>query len=53
LAASHFGERAVFGWCFGVLIGGLAQLAIQLPSLWNIGFNFTAGLTFVIRVCAP
>jgi putative peptidoglycan lipid II flippase len=36
----HFGERAVFGWCFGVLIGGLAQLAIQLPSLWKVGFNF-------------
>jgi putative peptidoglycan lipid II flippase len=36
----HFGQPAVFGWCFGVLIGGLAQLAIQLPSLWKLGFAF-------------
>ena len=42
----HFGERAVFGWCFGVLIGGLAQLAIQLPSLWQAGFNFAGKLNF-------
>jgi putative peptidoglycan lipid II flippase len=42
----HFGERAVFGWCFGVLIGGLAQLAIQLPSLWHAGFNFSGKLNF-------
>ncbi|MCE0522688.1 MAG: murein biosynthesis integral membrane protein MurJ [Methylacidiphilales bacterium] len=42
----HFGEKAVFGWCFGVLLGGLAQLAIQLPSLWHVGFNFTGKLNF-------
>jgi putative peptidoglycan lipid II flippase len=42
----HFGERAVFGWCFGVLLGGLAQLAIQLPSLWHVGFNFAGKLNF-------
>jgi putative peptidoglycan lipid II flippase len=42
----HFGEPAIFGWCFGVLIGGLAQLAIQLPSLWAVGFNFAGKLNF-------
>jgi putative peptidoglycan lipid II flippase len=42
----HFGERAVFGWCFGVLLGGLAQLAMQLPSLWKAGFNFSGTLNF-------
>ena len=36
----HFGERAVYGWCLGVLIGGLAQLGIQLPSLWRLGFRY-------------
>jgi putative peptidoglycan lipid II flippase len=36
----HFGEPAIYGWCFGVLIGGLAQLAIQVPSLWKLGFRF-------------
>jgi putative peptidoglycan lipid II flippase len=42
----HFGEKAMFGWCFGVLLGGVAQLAIQLPSLWKIGFNFAGSLNF-------
>jgi putative peptidoglycan lipid II flippase len=42
----QFGERAVFGWCFGVLLGGLAQLAVQLPSLWGLGFRFRWKLDF-------
>lgn len=42
----HFGEKAIFGWCFGVLLGGLAQLGIQLPPLWKIGFNFAGSLNF-------
>jgi len=42
----HFGEGAIFGWSFGVLIGGLAQLGMQLPSLWQVGFNFRGGLNF-------
>ena len=42
----HFGERAIFGWCFGVLLGGLAQLAMQLPSLWKLGFRYKWQLDF-------
>ena len=42
----HFGERAIFGWSFGVLLGGLAQLGMQLPSLWQVGFNFRGKLNF-------
>ena len=42
----HFGGPAIIGWCFGVLIGGLAQLAIQLPSLWKVGFNLVGKLNF-------
>jgi len=42
----HFGERAIIGWCFGVLLGGLAQLAMQLPALWRVGFNFSGKLNF-------
>jgi len=42
----QFGGPAIFGWCFGVLLGGLAQLAIQLPSLWQVGFNFAGKLNF-------
>ena len=42
----HFGEKAVYAWCFGVLLGGLAQLAVQLPSLWGLGFRFKWELDF-------
>jgi putative peptidoglycan lipid II flippase len=42
----HFGEKAVFAWCIGVLLGGLAQLGIQLPSLWNLGFRYKWALDF-------
>jgi putative peptidoglycan lipid II flippase len=42
----HFGERAAYGWCVGVLIGGLAQLAIQLPPLWGLGFRYKWKLDF-------
>jgi putative peptidoglycan lipid II flippase len=35
----HFGERAVYGVAMGVLIGGLAQIGIQLPSLRRLGFK--------------
>jgi putative peptidoglycan lipid II flippase len=33
-------ERPIFGMAAGVLLGGLGQLAIQLPSLRRIGFRF-------------
>jgi putative peptidoglycan lipid II flippase len=42
----HFGEPAIFGWCVGVLMGGLAQLGIQLPSLWKLGFRYRWNLDF-------
>lgn len=35
-----FGERAMYGVTIGVLMGGLAQLAMQLPSLYRLGFRF-------------
>jgi putative peptidoglycan lipid II flippase len=35
-----FTERALFGVSLGVLLGGLAQMAMQLPSLWRLGFRF-------------
>ena len=33
-------ERPIFGMAFGVLLGGLGQLAIQLPDLRKVGFRF-------------
>ena len=35
-----FTERALFGVSVGVLMGGLAQLGMQLPSLFGLGFRF-------------
>ena len=35
-----FDERALYGVCLGVLLGGVAQLAVQLPSLYRLGFRF-------------
>lgn len=36
----HFGQRALYGVSLGVLLGGLAQLCMQLPALWGNGFRF-------------
>lgn len=42
----NFGQPAIFGWCVGVLMGGLAQFGMQLPSLWKLGFRFRWKLDF-------
>jgi putative peptidoglycan lipid II flippase len=36
----QFGIPSVYGVCVGVLLGGLAQLGMQLPSLFGLGFRF-------------
>jgi putative peptidoglycan lipid II flippase len=36
----HFGERSLVGLSLGTLLGGLLQLAVQLPSLHQAGFRF-------------
>jgi putative peptidoglycan lipid II flippase len=35
-----FTQRALYGVSLGVLLGGVAQLAMQAPSLWRLGFRF-------------
>ena len=35
-----FGERALTGLAIGTLVGGFLQLAVQLPSLRNVGYSF-------------
>lgn len=37
-------EKGLTGFAIGTLIGGVMQLAVQLPSLWRVGFRF--GLDF-------
>lgn len=33
------GRWVAIGWSIGTVAGGLAQLGIQLPSLWRLGFR--------------
>ena len=35
-----FGPRALIGLALGTLIGGFLQLAVQIPSLFKVGFVF-------------
>jgi len=42
----HFGESALYGAALGVLLGGMAQLAVQLPAMWRQGFTFTWKVDF-------
>jgi putative peptidoglycan lipid II flippase len=38
---SHtFGQWAMIGFSIGTLLGGLAQLGVQLPALWKTGYRF-------------
>ena len=39
----HFGPRALLGLALGTLVGGVLQLAVQLPALRREGFVFQAG----------
>ncbi len=33
------GRWVAIGWSIGTVLGGLAQLGVQLPSLWRVGFR--------------
>lgn len=53
-------QWAIIGMAIGTLAGGAAQLLIQVPSLWKVGFRFGLGLSFrdegvrrVMRLMAP
>lgn len=43
---SDAAQWAIIGMAFGTLIGGAAQLLIQLPSLLKVGFRFSPILNF-------
>ncbi|RYD30367.1 MAG: murein biosynthesis integral membrane protein MurJ [Verrucomicrobiaceae bacterium] len=36
----HLGPRAMIGFSIGTLLGGLAQLGVQLPALFREGYRF-------------
>jgi putative peptidoglycan lipid II flippase len=56
----HFGQPAIVGMAFGTLIGGILQLAIQLPSLAGTGFRYRPflklsdpGLVRILKLMVP
>ncbi len=53
-------ERAMIAFSIGTLIGGAAQLLIQVPSLWKVGFRYAPifdwrdeGFRQVLKLLAP
>jgi putative peptidoglycan lipid II flippase len=57
---SDAAQWAIIGMSIGTLAGGAAQLLIQVPSLYRVGFRFSLGLSFrdegvrrVMRLMAP
>jgi putative peptidoglycan lipid II flippase len=57
---SDAAQWAIIGMAIGTLIGGAAQLLIQLPSLRKVGFRFSLNLNFrdegvrrVMRLMGP
>ena len=57
---SDAAQWAIIGMSIGVLIGGAAQILIQLPSLHKVGFRFSLALNFkdegvrkVMRLMGP
>ena len=43
-----FGPKALYGFAIGVVLGGVAQIGVQLPRLWKHGFrpHWDMGLTW-------
>jgi putative peptidoglycan lipid II flippase len=37
-------DPPIMGMALGVLLGGFGQMAIQIPSLWKIGFRYKLGI---------
>ena len=55
-----FGWKAMLGFCIGTLLGGLAQLGVQLPSLRKLGYRFKfsrdwsdPGVRRILRLMGP
>lgn len=55
-----FGWQAMIGFSIGTLLGGLAQLSVQLPSLWKLGYRFQfiwdrgdAGVQRILKLMWP
>ena len=60
LLAPRFGVEPIVGMAWGALVGGLLQLAVQLPLLWRVGFKLwwvldfkDPGLQRIIKLMLP
>jgi putative peptidoglycan lipid II flippase len=60
LAAPKFGIAPIVGMAWGTLVGGLLQLAVQVPLLWRVGFRLRVvfkprdpGLQRIVRLMLP
>jgi putative peptidoglycan lipid II flippase len=60
LVAPRFGVEPIVGMAWGALVGGLLQLAVQLPLLWRVGFRLwwvldfkDPGLRRIVRLMLP
>ncbi len=56
----HFGPRALVGLAFATVLGGALQLAVQLPSLTRLGYQFRpdfrwhdAGIKAILLLMGP
>ena len=56
----HYGQPAIMGMAIGTLIGGLAQLGIQVPTLLKTGFRYhprlnlkDPGLRQILKLMIP
>src|SRR4029077_7129826 len=59
-ADPELASLAITGMAIGTLVGGLLQLAVQLPSLWRVGVRYRPILSFrdpalrqVLQLMAP
>jgi putative peptidoglycan lipid II flippase len=43
------GRMVAIGWAVGTLLGGVAQLGIQMPALWRQGWRPRLGLDLMLR----
>jgi putative peptidoglycan lipid II flippase len=56
----HWGPQSLIGFSIGVVIGGLAQLVCQFPSLRRVGYHFAAdfkwkdsGVRQILKLMGP
>ena len=60
LLAPRFGVEPIVGMAWGALVGGLLQLAVQLPLLWRVGYRLwwvldfkDPGLRRIVKLMLP